>query len=346
MIPKSELITITDNRNKIISLLQELVLQPRLKALEWSKITKQTPNMKIGYPGQHLASLITGIEGARTGARGDDLRDGTEVKSCSRVDQLDTCSDCGNKVLRIESVCPHCNSSKVKRMDDSKWLFSIKSEEELNLLTQQIDRIFLTIADYPNFSENDFSVIRFQAFEIWNRTERHKHFTSLMTNYYNKIFLEHISRNANKTPAPKNFWPFSFQFYLCNPIKVFNCLVANANTDPSITIDYFIEPNADRSLLTSEKMPTALLSPEEFKVLISKAPEYSITSQIVNGTSYTELVSQINSSKPNRNIITSAIPFIDESTRSHLLLRDTDIVSEAKVIYERKKVTDQNKLFE
>ncbi len=80
------------------ALLQELVLQPRLKALEWSKVTKQTPNIKIGYPGQHLASLITGIEGSRTGARGDDLRDGTEVKSCSRVDQLDTCSNCDSSI--------------------------------------------------------------------------------------------------------------------------------------------------------------------------------------------------------------------------------------------------------
>ncbi len=341
MIPRSEFISITDNQNKIISLLQELVLQPRLKALEWSKITKQTPNMKIGYPGQHLASLITGMEGARTGARGDDLRDGTEVKSCSRVDQLDTCNACDNKVLRIEPLCPHCGSDNIKRMDDSKWLFSVKSEEELNLLTQQVDRVFLTIADYPNFSENNFDVICIQAFEIWNRTERHKHFTSLMTNYYNKIFLEHISRNANKTPAPKNFWPFSYQFYLCNPVKVFNCVVNNANTNPSLTIDYYVEPNADRSLLAPEKMPTVLLSQEELKRLIASVPEYSITSQIQNNTSYSDLVNLINSERFNKKAIIQAIPHIDETTRSYLLLRDTDIASEAKVKYERKKVSDK-----
>ena len=46
MIPKKTLITINDNKEKIEKLLMELVLQPRLKALEWSKITKQTPNMK------------------------------------------------------------------------------------------------------------------------------------------------------------------------------------------------------------------------------------------------------------------------------------------------------------
>jgi predicted RNA-binding Zn-ribbon protein involved in translation (DUF1610 family) len=324
MIPKSEFITISDNQTKIISLLQELVLQPRLKALEWSKVTKQTPNIKIGYPGQHLASLITGIEGSRTGARGDDLRDGTEVKSCSRVDQLDTCSNCGNKVLRIEISCPHCGSDNIKRMDDSKWLFSVKSEEELNLLTKQIDRVFLTIADYPNFLQNDFSIIRFQAFEIWNNSERHKHFTSLMTNYYNKIFLEHISRNPNKTPAPKNFWPFSYQFYLCNPVKVFNCIVNDANTNPQVIIDHYVESNFDRGQLLPEKMPTSLITIDELKNIINTASEYSIQAQIADDTTYADLVTLINSDKPDKTKILSALPHIDEATRDYLALRDTD----------------------
>ena len=70
MKPKNELVTISDNINLIKKLISELVLNPRLKALEWSKLTKQTPNMKIGYPGQHLASLVVGMEGTKTGARG------------------------------------------------------------------------------------------------------------------------------------------------------------------------------------------------------------------------------------------------------------------------------------
>lgn len=97
MKPNKDFIKIFDNENRIKLLLEELVLRPRVKALDWSKITKQTPNMKVGYPGQHLASLVTGMEGARTGARGDDLEDGSEIKSCSRVDQLDNCRDCEKK---------------------------------------------------------------------------------------------------------------------------------------------------------------------------------------------------------------------------------------------------------
>ncbi|MDA3837143.1 MAG: MamI family restriction endonuclease [Nanoarchaeota archaeon] len=333
MNPNPEHITIDDNLNKIVQLLDELVLTPRIKALEWSKLTKQTPNMKIGYPGQHLASLITGVEGTRTGARGDDLIDGTEVKSCSRVDQLDTCKNCKNKVLRIEEVCPHCGSANIKRMDDSKWLFGIKSESELKLLTQDLDRVFLTLADYPYFSENNFDTIRFQAFEIWNKTERHSHFTNLMTNYYNKIFLEHISRNPNKTPAPKNFWPYSYQFYLCNPVKVFNCIVTNANTIPSINIDYYIVPNHDRSLLTPEPMPTALLSVEEWNQLIDSVPENTLNSQIAQGRTYQELIDN----KKNKLEMVSILPLINESTRQFLDLRDTDKFSEAKETYIRRK---------
>lgn len=333
MKPNPKFITIDDNLNKIVKLLDELVLTPRLKALEWSKLTKQTPNMKIGYPGQHLASLITGVEGARTGARGDDLVDGTEVKSCSRVDQLDTCNSCKNKVLRIEEFCPHCGSDDIKRMDDSKWLFGVKSENELKLLTQDLDRVFLTLADYPYFTENDFETIRFQAFEIWNRTERHSHFTNLMTNYYNKIFLEHISRNPNKTPAPKNFWPYSYQFYLCNPIKVFNCVVSQANTNPQITIDFYVEPHQDRSALTPEPMPTSLLSVEEWNQLIESASEYTLNSQITKGRTYEELIAN----RQNKSEMVSILPFINENTRSFLELRDTDKVSEAKATYTRRK---------
>jgi predicted RNA-binding Zn-ribbon protein involved in translation (DUF1610 family) len=337
MKPKPEYITIDDNLNKIVQLLDELVLTPRLKALKWSKLTKQTPNMKIGYPGQHLASLITGVEGARTGARGDDLIDGTEVKSCSRVDQLDTCNACENKVLRIEALCPHCGSDDIKRMNDSKWLFGIKSENELKLLTKDIDRVLLTLADYPYFSENDFDTIRFQAFEIWNRIDRHSHFTNLMTNYYNKIFLEHIRRNPNKTPAPKNFWPYSYQFYLCNPIKVFNCVVSQANTTPSIKIDFYVEPLQDRSLLIPEPMPTDLLTVEEWNQLIDNAPEYTLNSQILEGRTYSELLEN----RQNKSELVTILPFIDENTRGFLDLRDTDKASEAKATYIRRKGDSQ-----
>lgn len=58
MQPNKKLITIGDNIEKIKLLLKELVLHPRINAIKWSSITRQTSNIRIGYPGQHLASLI------------------------------------------------------------------------------------------------------------------------------------------------------------------------------------------------------------------------------------------------------------------------------------------------
>lgn len=102
MIPNSNLITINNNEEKIKKFIKDMIIEPRCKAHHWSKITNQTPNLKIGYPAQHLASLICGMKGTATGARGNDIIDGTEVKACSKIDQSDKCKDCKETVLRIE----------------------------------------------------------------------------------------------------------------------------------------------------------------------------------------------------------------------------------------------------
>ncbi len=334
MKPENKYIKINKNIERIEEFIKELILEPRINALKWSKITKQTPNMKIGYPGQHLASLITGVEGVRTGARGDDLEDGTEIKSCSRVDQLDNCKDCGQKVLRIEDSCPHCGSKNINRMNDSKWLFSIKSEEELKLLTEKINRIFLTIADYPYYDNNNFETIRIQAFEIWNTDERHKNFKTLMTNYYYKIFLEHVKKNPKKTPAPKNFWPYSYQFYLCNPIKVFEIFIEKVNDNPIIKINTYVEPNQDRSLLKAEPMPILLLKKEELEVLIRH--QSLIEPQISKGYTFDDFKNLVLSKKINKDKLIKILPFINQEGRMILPLRDTDKISTSKEKYQRR----------
>lgn len=267
MQPNLNLITINDNENLIKEFLLELVLQPRINALKWSKITYQTPNLRIGYPGQHLASLITGIKGRKTGARGDDLEDGTEVKSCSRIDQMDKCKDCLSPVARSEIICSNCASSNIERKEDSKWLFTIRNENDLKVLTEDVKRIFLLLGDYPNFAQQDYETIRFQAFEIWNNSNRYIRFKEIMTNYYHQIYLVNKAKNPKQTPAPQNFWPYKYQFYLCNPILTFSCAVSQASTNPQIIINNYIEPDKDRSNIQSIMMPLKLLNKEE-KLLV------------------------------------------------------------------------------
>lgn len=307
MQPDGTKITIHNNANQIKLLLNEVFVKPRQNLLKWSAITKQTPNIKIGYPGQHLASLITGVEGQRTGARGHDLADGSEVKSCSRIDQLDKCQDCSSPVSRFEATCPNCDSANIKRNNDSKWLFSVRNEPELNLLTKDVKRVVLIIGDYPNYDDSDFDTLRFQAFEVWPTTERNKRFTELLTNYYHNIYMEHRRRTPNKNPAPKNFWPYSYQFYLCNPILTFSCMVNNASTDASITIEHYVEPDVDRAGLSTVPMPTSLLTPKEKEFLTAKL-----------GTELGQ--------------------YLDEEQRAYLDLRDTDRIASAKNEYSRRPI--------
>lgn len=44
-------------------LLQDLYIDLRMKANFWARITKQTPQARMGYIGQHLVSAVTGYPG-------------------------------------------------------------------------------------------------------------------------------------------------------------------------------------------------------------------------------------------------------------------------------------------
>jgi hypothetical protein len=328
MKPDISKITIKDNETQIKEMLLDLVLRPRLKALEWAEITKQTPNMKIGYPGQHLASLVTGMPGTRTGARGHDLVDGSETKSCSRVDQVDKCMNgkCGAKVMRSESVCPECCSVFIKRNDDSKWLFTIRSENDLKTLTN-VPRVILALADYPHFEFGDFDTLRFRIFEIWPKADRHKFFVDLMTNYFKDIYTSHKTNDAAKTPAPKNFWPDSYQFYKCNPVLTFSATVKNSLTQPSITIDTFVNPGADRADMAPLPMPSSVLTAEEIRFVASSNSDTELRKCLVKGVKLAEFKALAKSKvlkKEQHKELCEMLPALGEILRKSLPLRDTD----------------------
>lgn len=327
MQPRVDLIKITNNKAQIEKLLFELVLTPRLKAIEWSRITKQTPNIKVGYPGQHLASLVTGMEGERTGARGNDLVDGSEVKSCSRIDQLDKCNSCGAGVARLEEECAECGSKDIKRNNDSKWLFTIRTEGDLTTLLKRVGRVVLVLGDYPEFDAGNFETLRFQVFEIWPEHPRNRRFGQIMTNYYNKIYMEHKKRDANKTPAPKNFWPDQYQFYLCNPIRTFLCEVKAANTNPMLEILEYVEPEVSRENIPSLPMPKNVLKKEELAALES-APIDELRASLPVGV--------VAPATASPKALISQMTHISEPLRNRLDLRDTDKIIVSKSEYKRK----------
>lgn len=332
MKPNSRFITIRNNQQLIQEFLEDLIIKPRVDIQKWSKITKQTPTLKIGYVGQHLTSLILGMEGGRTGARGHDIIDETEVKSCTKIDQADKCKDCGGRVMRSETICPHCGSQNIDRKDDSKWLFSVRTAIELKQLLE-LDRIFLLISDYPNFNNHDFSSIRFEGFEIYPKNPRMKVFRTLLENYYHHNYLP--KAQANKKTAPMNFHPYSFQFYMSNPIKVFSCNIDNIDTqNPMISISHYIAPDKDRSNLLSENMPIETLQTKELLSFLQKADFEEVIQPLLQDKNLDpkDLLKKIKKTKKdNWNTI---IPLIDEKAKEHLDLRDI-IVAPQNTNYQR-----------
>lgn len=326
MQPDHSQIKIETTEGFLYDFINEVILTPRLNVLRWSELTKQSPGLKIGYPAQHLASLVTGVEGARTGARGDDLTDGSEVKSCNRVDQLDTCKnpDCKQKVMRAEMTCSKCGSEEIERKKDSKWLISVRSEAELNLQTNVIDRFVLILMDYPNFDEYDFEQARMQIFEIWPQFS--PCFTQLLTKYYYDIYLEHINNNPQKTPAPKNLWPESFQFYKCQPIKTFECIIKDFNTNPSAEITKFVPPHQSRADIEPEKMPTDLLNFSDIHSLYINDPQKleGISNKAFDILANTETVTKAQQKKVVQAVkaSTETIPI---SVYEHINLRGTSV---------------------
>lgn len=78
-----------DRKNLSMQLLQEQVIEQREKLNYWSTITAQSSQIDTGYIAQHLVSLQTQIAGQGMRGKGDDLCDGSEVKSANFLDSLD-----------------------------------------------------------------------------------------------------------------------------------------------------------------------------------------------------------------------------------------------------------------
>lgn len=70
-------------------LIEEQVIKQRHLLSHWSTITAQSSMIDTGYIAQHLVSLQTQIAGQGMRGKGDDLCDGSEVKSANFLDSLD-----------------------------------------------------------------------------------------------------------------------------------------------------------------------------------------------------------------------------------------------------------------
>ncbi|MGN0879347.1 MAG: MamI family restriction endonuclease [Oligosphaeraceae bacterium] len=219
-------------------MITELYIDLRRRVNAWASLTKQTSQARMGYVGQHLASVVTGLEGSRTGARGDDLiaPDGkhSEVKTCYRVDQLGECSVCGFKVAIADKVCSLCGSDRLKRKDDSKWLIGLPANDMLAkkkfASLFENESFYLVLFEFEDLASPEVIVT-----SIWEVNPRYRGFAYCMLDYYKNIWANSVSH------APFNLWPYSVKFYLMKPELIYQ---AKINQDDTIDTIRFPEVDA------------------------------------------------------------------------------------------------------
>ena len=200
-------------------LIRELYINLRKKVNYWASHTRQTAQARMGYVGQHLVSVVTGHYGGKSGARGKDLiLNGNkygEIKTCYRVDQLGKCLDCQSVVASIEIKCSYCNSTNIKRNQDSKWLLSIRNEDEFSKI---LDPQFYYFVLFDFQDVNNPKKIRAS---IWRVDPKTIGFSYCMIDYYLNI------RMRSQSKAPFNLWPFQLKFYLMLPTLIYRSHIFN-----------------------------------------------------------------------------------------------------------------------
>lgn len=213
-------------------LIYDLYIDLRKKIFEWSALTNQTPQARMGYVGQHLVSIVTGFGGSKSGARGYDIIFRHylygEIKTCYRVDQLGKCKDCGLEVSAIEKICPYCNSGNIERKEDSKWLLTIKNNNDLKNMVEPF-MYFFVLFEFEDITDlyNENIVA-----SIWTVNPKNIGFYLCILDYYQNI----LSKSNSK--APFNLWPYKLKFYLMQPKLIYRSKISKNEVTTVIFEDF------------------------------------------------------------------------------------------------------------
>jgi hypothetical protein len=203
-------------------LIKDIYIDLREKLRIWSEITKQTAQARMGYIGQHLVSIATGYEGSKSGARGRDLnippKDFAEIKTCSKVDQLGQCKDCKCTVSVNESECSQCGSTNIIRKDDSKWLISIRNDDEFEKILSPMF-YFLVLFEYSDLTQQEGDILA----SIWRVDPRNLGFALCMIDYYINI------RSQSSSKAPFNMWPYMLKFDIMKAELIYQATICSDN---------------------------------------------------------------------------------------------------------------------
>ena len=222
-------------------LIFDLYIDLRKRINFWASITHQTAQARMGYVGQHLTSIVTGFPGGKSGARGQDLilpnGQYAEIKTCYRVDQLGRCQDCNTAIASIEQECPACGSANIKRNDDSKWLISMRNDDELAQILEP-KAYYLVLFEFDDL-QNPQAILS----SIWEVDPKVPGFAFCMVDYYYNI------RAKSSSKAPFNLWPYLLKFDLMRPMLIYQSEISMSSDE----INTIIFPGQDPSQLHSLK---------------------------------------------------------------------------------------------
>jgi hypothetical protein len=200
------------------ALIKDLYINLRRQVNAWAAVTRQTAQARMGYIGQHLVSVVTGIPGGMTGARGYDLvlPNGchAEIKTCYRVDQLGRCQNCDSPVASIEFECRACGSKHVVRKDDSKWLIGLRAEQDYAQMLDPVSYYFVL------FEFEDINKPVNMVLSIYEVNPRRPGFAYALIDYRENI------KSASKSGAPFNIWPHALKFTLMRPLLIYRSIVS------------------------------------------------------------------------------------------------------------------------
>jgi MamI restriction endonuclease len=326
--PDSSSITISHTKKHVAELLDDLFVKPRFLIRKWAEITHQTSQAHLAYPSQHLASVVTGVKGMGAAARGEDLVDSSEVKSCSRADQLGICKGCETRVQAAMEDCPDCHESEIERKDDSHWIISIRREEELRQLIEA-KRLVLVMFDRTAESRLD---IRVRVWEVWPDDERCGYFDAFITDYYNNNYL--AKRAADLDPAPCNLHPLKFDHLMMNPVKVLDAHIDSPErASAKAHIDFLFKANGDRGELEPERMPASLLQRRELEILRVDLEPFE--SHLRKGKTLDDLATAIDRKQPIRDL-DSLVDDVPWQLRRKLPMRKKRIKT-TKSTYKRRR---------
>jgi hypothetical protein len=314
--PDPTFVTVPHDEDTVRALLSDLFVTPRSLIEKWSRITSQTTQVRIAYPGQHLASVVTGVSGRGTAARGEDLRDGSEVKSCSRADQLGACRDCAEPVLPWQEECPQCGGTRIDRRTDSHWILSIKSEDELRQYIAG-PRIVLVLFDRTAEEQRD---IRARVWEIWPEEERHAYFAEFVTYYWQNNFVR--KRDAGLRAAPCNLHPLMFDFYLMNPVLTFDATIHAPDSpgEAEVRIRTLVDATTDRATLEPDLMPVQVARKDELVALFAQLTDDEVAPLLLDGTTVADVRAAVSMKNPVR-ALSDEIAGIPALARRRLVMR-------------------------